>query len=597
MFNRKYYEFERNNYYYGKLLTSRDFQSEQGYMNDKRRLLNRTLHGKGIVYGLDVVEADDSSIILQSGMALDASGREIVVPRTQVIKLSTIDGYQNLKTERVCLGIAYDETEEDPVYAVMEKEADSDGRRYNRLKEGFRLFLADSQDCAPVKRREDAYIVSRVLYEDEDVSIIQYLPTFLVPNRNMKGRTLIRKRSHVPCTCSFSCKVTVDGMNPKESEIRIDNLTQEYGEVMELEQIFQPENYIYGNEDVVIRLDQIEVRKSGKTETAEAQTLSIKPVYGTVLDYVKKNYYAGTLDVDLDSVYDEKLWIAQIHLIRSNNHTLIDYVGHTDLEQHVPAAEELMLLEHLHEYLIPEGKVVPDEPRKVSGMIQMENAGTVRETRSNSCGVFEMSLGNGGESGRVYFSDEIMHGLGNGPVCVEIGIEYISRNAAAKENRESIILGDGSIFASDNTVSDDKIFQLDQAVKILPNRGTFIVGVRPKVKMGKIGLRIRWYAFKPEDLEKRVYGLKDQKGCIMINPDTIVLPPKGSVHINPVFINMPEEALSYTLLDPEGGKIDNNGMYTAPAQEGVYEIKAASISDPEIYTHAFIIVSQKKSEE
>lgn len=103
MENRKYYSFERNNYYYGKMLTSRDFQNEQSYMNDKRRLGNRLFQGSGIVYGLDVVAADDSSVILQSGMALDRAGREIVVPRTQVLKLSTIDGYEELKTDRAAL--------------------------------------------------------------------------------------------------------------------------------------------------------------------------------------------------------------------------------------------------------------------------------------------------------------------------------------------------------------------------------------------------------------------------------------------------------------------------------------------------------------
>ena len=79
-----------------------------------------------------------------------------------------------------------------------------------------------------------------------------------------------------------------------------------------------------------------------------------------------------------------------------------------------------------------------------------------------------------------------MHGLGNGPVCVEIGVEYISRDNISSSDRESIILGDGSIFASDSTVTDEKVFELDQAIKILPERGTFIVGVRPRSKMGKI---------------------------------------------------------------------------------------------------------------
>ncbi|MBR3771784.1 MAG: hypothetical protein IKL07_05910, partial [Clostridium sp.] len=147
MFNRKYYSFERNNYYYGKLLASKDFQNEQGYMNDKRRLINRTLHGFGVVYGMDVVATDDSSIILQSGMALDASGREIVVSKTQVLKLSTIEGYNELRTESVCLGIAYEEELSSPVYAVMESDADGDGKKYNRLKEGYKLFLCDACDC------------------------------------------------------------------------------------------------------------------------------------------------------------------------------------------------------------------------------------------------------------------------------------------------------------------------------------------------------------------------------------------------------------------------------------------------------------------
>jgi hypothetical protein len=48
------------------------------------------------------------------------------------------------------------------------------------------------------------------------------------------------------------------------------------------------------------------------------------------------------------------------------------------------------------------------------------------------------------------------------------------------------------------------------------------------------------------------------------------------------------------MVDAEGGQIDNNGVYTAPAKEGVYEIRVEAISDPSIYTHAFAIVTQKK---
>ena len=44
MKNLKYFPFDRNQYYYGKLLTEQDFIQEQRYMNDKRRLHNRFLH-------------------------------------------------------------------------------------------------------------------------------------------------------------------------------------------------------------------------------------------------------------------------------------------------------------------------------------------------------------------------------------------------------------------------------------------------------------------------------------------------------------------------------------------------------------------------
>ena len=596
MNNRRYYSFERNNYFYGKLLTSRDFEDEQNYMNNKRRLINRVLHGAGIVYGLDVVAVDESSVVIQSGLALDSSGREIVVPSTQVVKLSTIRGYSDLKTSSVCLGIAYAEEKTEPVYAVMNKDADAQERQYNHLKEGYELFLQDSRDCVREPKKEDEYIAWKVLYQDDDLRITQYLPTFAVPGMLVKARTEIHKTSHMPFVCSFSCKVDMDGMIPGETQIRADNVSQEYGETMVLEQTFRPEDYIFGNGDVSVRFSEITVQKSGVKEAAPDTSMTLNPVYGTALEYVHKTSYRGNLDVDLDRKYDEKLWIAGIQLIRSERHSIIDRVERAPFDQYVYSSEQLMILEKLEEFLIPQDGSAGRPQVYVQGNSE-RSAAAAPERRSNSSGVFEMSLGSGGEVGKVYFSDEIMHGLGNGPVYVDIGIEYISRDVNASGDRESIILGDGSIFESDSTVTDEKIFQVDQAVKILPDRGTFIVGVRPRVKMGRIGLRIRWYAFKPEDLEQRVYDRSEQKGCIMIQPDTIVLPPKGSVHINPVFINMPEEALSYTLLDPEGGKIDNTGLYTAPAQEGVYEIKAAALSDPEIFTHAFIIVSQKKTEE
>jgi hypothetical protein len=75
--------FKRNKYFYGKLLTVRDFEDEQNYVNKKRYLINKAIHGIGLVCGLKVsnpgLEDSRFTIDLTEGVALDCCGHEIVV--------------------------------------------------------------------------------------------------------------------------------------------------------------------------------------------------------------------------------------------------------------------------------------------------------------------------------------------------------------------------------------------------------------------------------------------------------------------------------------------------------------------------------------
>src|SRR5450432_1324478 len=47
-------EFDRLNYFYGQMLSARDFKSEQDFFREKLKLHNRCLHGYGVVCGLEV---------------------------------------------------------------------------------------------------------------------------------------------------------------------------------------------------------------------------------------------------------------------------------------------------------------------------------------------------------------------------------------------------------------------------------------------------------------------------------------------------------------------------------------------------------------
>ena len=98
MKNLKYFPFERSRYFYGKLLTVDDFETEQKYANDKRRLINRFLHGSGVVCGMNVVRVDDRTISVERGMALDFAG----VYKTDGITGSSPIGYGMVSASQTC---------------------------------------------------------------------------------------------------------------------------------------------------------------------------------------------------------------------------------------------------------------------------------------------------------------------------------------------------------------------------------------------------------------------------------------------------------------------------------------------------------------
>lgn len=69
---------KRMNYYDGQPLTAESFQTEQNYFINKQRLINRLIHGSGVVCGLDISE-EDNRFIISPGIAIDCKGREIIV--------------------------------------------------------------------------------------------------------------------------------------------------------------------------------------------------------------------------------------------------------------------------------------------------------------------------------------------------------------------------------------------------------------------------------------------------------------------------------------------------------------------------------------
>lgn len=92
-------------------MTAADLELEQKYLREKLRLHNRSLHGFGIVSGLEVYQRRDK-LIITAGLALDCEGNEIVV--AEPIELGLPEGLDGGTT--IFLSVRYCENEIKPAH-------------------------------------------------------------------------------------------------------------------------------------------------------------------------------------------------------------------------------------------------------------------------------------------------------------------------------------------------------------------------------------------------------------------------------------------------------------------------------------------------
>jgi hypothetical protein len=80
----------RPNYFSGQLVTADDLQIEQEYLIEKDCLHTRLLHGWGKICGLEVSVSDhhQDNLIVSPGIAIDALGREIIVPEPAIVNVA-----------------------------------------------------------------------------------------------------------------------------------------------------------------------------------------------------------------------------------------------------------------------------------------------------------------------------------------------------------------------------------------------------------------------------------------------------------------------------------------------------------------------------
>ena len=145
--------FERNNYFFGKLMTVRDFFAEQHYFNEKRWLINRMINGWGVVCGLNVClkENTTDTIIITPGLAIDCLGREILICEPQEVSLNDVvppfePSSENINTNNLAICLEYFDCKTEPVNIPPIDCSKRERGEFNRIRDSFKIRVKYSSE-------------------------------------------------------------------------------------------------------------------------------------------------------------------------------------------------------------------------------------------------------------------------------------------------------------------------------------------------------------------------------------------------------------------------------------------------------------------
>ncbi len=577
--------FERNRYYVGKLLTSADFQAEQAYINHKRCFLNEMMFGSGIVCGLSVYSLDDLSIMVDSGVAVDGRGREIVMENPAVRKLSAVEGFEGLESDRVLLCLRYQEENVHPVYTVQGQES---GESYecNRIREGWQLFLQDSAAAPEYLPPEPEFLSTAALYRDDDYEIICAMPAQTPCGGTARLDVTVRRLNEAAGPITLCAAIQTPAFT---SETGDHELKLEWRDICPDGEVtmhrYLTAQAVPTAESVLLADSQsIHVTANGNDRTA-AENFSLRVAVAdlTAGQIVDQAVASASLELRGLSGGRDFVPLAEITLQRTRSAYLIEDVRTAGIRRYIRAAADSALRQELAEWFRPQ--TAAPAPAEAS---QAASPATSVRSPIYATGVCEIPLGANMRRGQVAYSDEIIHGLGPGTVYVSVGAEYLADDPKLQTAARSTIYGNASLFSHEQIPA----VPAETAVKVMNDRGSFMVAAKLMRDSTQVVLPLRWVAvLLPGGEENKTQKLSG-KSIAAMQP-TVVLGTRESHFFNVRFNNMEPCTLSYELAEKDSGEITSDGIYTAPGREGVYEIRISCADQPLISTYAYAVVKKK----
>ena len=593
MNNNQLFPFERNRYYAGKMLTSADFLAEQTYFNNKERFFNSLMYGSGIVCGCGVFSLDDLSILVESGVAIDGQGRQIVLDSSVVKKLSAVEGFESLRTNQASLCLKYVEEPVHTVYSINQTDPEKE-YEYNRIKEGYQLFLMDTEDIPEAFEMETEFLTSGVIVESEDYIAEILIPSVVCKDRPVKLVVRVRNLTGADKRFSLDAVLQVPAFTTPEGgyeiHVVIDDILLDKNEVSEKE-------YWMTAQDTVV-LDTNILLKSGSARAyVDGNAVSVSSGFSlktAILDINPRelvNRQIGRMSLEMKNAGDSEDYIrlADLRLVRTDTAYIIEEVLENDVKKYVTVPSQEMLRESYMEYFVKEAELKGGTERIQTGESAERAELRLGDIPEVATGIVEIPLGENARKGDICYSGEIMHGLGKGNVYVEVGYEYIAEDKSLGTNAKSTIYGCVDLFENDHI----NLINAETAVKVLNDKGSFVVAARLKENVDFLVLTFRWVAIRfPAGND--IGMAADYSGkSISAETPTVVLGTKESHFFGVRYHNMDSCSITYELTEAGSGEITSDGVYTAPTKEGVYEIRIYCTDMPIICTYAYAIVKKK----
>ncbi|MEG0780429.1 MAG: hypothetical protein RR426_07475, partial [Oscillospiraceae bacterium] len=271
------------------------------------------------------------------------------------------------------------------------------------------------------------------------------------------------------------------------------------------------------------------------------------------------------------NTYQQSIYLAKIALIQAGPSYYIESIENMPFRQFVfnnslAAAMNDITLDQLERLRQTGSSAAPAATPRLTAAPKSVSAGSV-----------VIPLGIGGSEGERFFSPELSHELGLGAVHINLSLSFHINDDAP------LICGSPEVFDE-----PEEEVRAELAAKVDITRGTFLIGLRLIAPTSARHVRIYWTAVR--DNREAAHELEQRR--MFLRPDVCELEVRETKYFQAVFENVSDQRVKWSVREPQGGEVDENGMYTAPNTVGVYELVAESAAYPELKASTYVVVRE-----